>query len=772
MTPRAAHDDTLPGEGGAFAYLDRDEFREHYAHPQNRNRLLFHVEGIHCTACLWRIEGVRDDVEGVAGARLDMGRHLLDIEMAPGGRVADVATRLEAMGYHPRAVSFRSSDERDLTRKKLLMRLGVAAASAGNIMLLSTSLYSGADRSAVATAFEWLTFVLFLPILLYSAVPFYRTSLAALRARRASIDVPIAAAVIIGTGLGLYHLLAGRGDIYFDSLAVLVFLLLGSRFLLTSLQQKYLSPGHLSAFYESNRVRVRNRETGVIEERHIERVGWDDEVIVKSGERVPVDGVVAGGEVWVNAAVLTGEPYPVRLLPGQEVFAGTTLTSEEAVVRVRHTGADTRVGRLLEETERGVLSRTPLVSLTDRAAQWFSATVLTLGALFAVIYATVDVHEAINRALALVILACPCALALATPLTQSLALKKAARGGALIRKAEAFEKLQQVRDVFFDKTGTLTRGELELEAWYPSPPDADERGVIVALEAGTQHPVGLVLGAEAAKLPYRTVGIEDRVEVPGRGVSGRCGGIRWELHAVAASAGLEAVGAPADGVGTSAGLYRDGRLVRVARLADTIRPGSAEVVAAFEAAGRHAHLLTGDATRPAEAVARAVGIARGSVLAGVSPERKRDIVSRYPRALMVGDGVNDAVALAASHVGVAVHGSMEASFRAADIYLTRPGLRPLADLFALSRATVAIIKRNLLFSLVYNAVGAVLALAGFITPLLAAVLMPLSSITVIVSSVVGTREWRRFATGEASAPDAAVDAAVTRPLYASKGGGA
>jgi Cu2+-exporting ATPase/Cu+-exporting ATPase len=768
MNPRAAQEASPTGEGGAFAYLDRDEFREHYGHPENRDRLLFHIEGIHCTACLWRIEGVREDVAGVASARLDMGRHLLDVEMAPGGRVADVATRLEAMGYRPRAVSFRSLDDRDLTRKRLLMRLGVAAASAGNIMLLSTSLYSGADRSSVATAFEWLTFVLFLPILLYCAVPFYRASLAALRARRASIDVPIAAAVVIGTGLGLYHLVAGRGDIYFDSLAVLVFLLLGSRFLLTSLQQKYLSPGHLSAFYEGNRVRVRNPETGAIEERHIERVGWDDEVVVRRGERVPVDGRVAGGEVWVNAAVLTGEPYPVRLLDGQEVFAGTTLTSEEAVVRVRHTGADTRVGRLLEETERGVLSRTPLVSLTDRAAQWFSASVLALGALFAVIYATVDVHEAINRALALVILACPCALALATPLTQSLALKKAARGGALIKKAEAFEKLQQVRDVFFDKTGTLTRGELELEGWYPSPPDAAERGVIVALEAGTQHPVGLVLAADAAKRPYRAVELDDRVEVPGRGVSGRRRGVRWELLGVGVGAALEAVGAPADGA-TSVGLYRNGRLLRVARLADTIRPGSDAAVAAFEAAGRRVHLLTGDSALPAEAVAQVVGIPADRVTAAATPERKRDIIAGHPRALMVGDGVNDAVALAGAHVGVAVQGSMETSFRAADIYLTRPGLRPLADLFALSRATITIIKRNLLFSLVYNAAGAALALAGIITPLLAAVLMPLSSITVIVSSVVGTGEWRRFAT-RGTPPAGAPDATVAPPLYAPREG--
>jgi len=772
MDNRAANEATPAGEGGAFAYLDRDEFREHYAHPENRDRLLFHVEGIHCTACLWRIEGVRDDVDGVVQARLDMGRHLLEVEMAPGARVADVATRLEAMGYRARAISFRSAADRDLTRKRLLMRLGVAAASAGNIMLLSTSLYSGAERSVVAPAFEWLTFILFLPILLYSAVPFYRSSLAALRARRASIDVPIAAAVVIGTVLGVYHLVIDQGDIYFDSLAVLVFLLLGSRFLLTSLQRKYLSPGHLSAFYETNRVRVRNPGTGRLEERHIDRVGWDDEVIVRRGERIPVDGIITGAEVWVNAAVLTGEPYPRRLLDGQEVFAGTTLNSDEAVVRVRCTGADTRVGKLLEETERGVLSQTPLVSLTDRAAQWFSATVLALGAVFAVVYSTVDVHEAINRALALVILACPCALALATPLTQSLALKKAARGGALIKKAEAFEKLQQVRDVFFDKTGTLTRGELELEGWYPTAPDLVERGVIVALETGSQHPAGLVLAADAARLPHREAKLHNRTEVPGTGVAGEFGGIVWELRGVRSAAALDALGAPTDAGGTSVGLFRDGRLVKVARLGDTVRAGSGEVVAAFENAGRSVHLLTGDAKAPAIAVAEAVGIGQERVTAGVSPERKREIIERHPRALMVGDGVNDAVALSRAHVSVAVQGSMETSFRAADIYLTQPGLRPLADLFSLSRATITIIKRNLLFSLAYNAVGAVLALLGIITPLLAAVLMPLSSITVIVSSVAGTRDWRRFATREDVAGAPGVDAPVAQPLYASRGSGA
>lgn len=181
---------------------------------------------------------------------------------------------------------------------------------------------------------------------------------------------------------------------------------------------------------------------------------------------------------------------------------------------------------------------------------------------------------------------------------------------------------------------------------------------------------------------------------------------------------------------------------------------------------------TGDAYGPACSVATATGIASDRVAAEVSPERKREIIESHPRALMVGDGVNDAVALSRAHVSVAVQGSMETSFRAADIYLTQPGLVPLADLFSLSRATITIIKRNLLFSLVYNAIGAALALLGVITPLLAAVLMPLSSITVIVSSVVGTRDWRRFATGEAPPAPAGADTPITPPLYASRGSGA
>jgi Cu2+-exporting ATPase/Cu+-exporting ATPase len=705
-----------------------------------------------------------------------MGRHIAEVLTRPGGSLATVARQLKKLGYppHPVAWSDLHGESQSKHNKSLLLRIGVAGACAGNIMLITTALYAGADRAAVARAFEWLTFGLFLPVLLYSAVPFYKNTWAALRNRRSSIDVPIAAAVIIGSVIGLYHLVVGVGDIYFDSLAVLVFLLLSSRYLLSRLQSHFLSPSRLRAFYETGKVRVVNPQTGSFENRHIENVQQGELVLVKRGERIPVDGTLLADEAYVNAAVLTGEVQPQRILEKQGVFAGTQLTSDEARIRVDQTGPDTRIGKLLAETERGVLSRTPLISLTDRVAQWFSATVLGLGVVFALAYSFVDVPEAINRALALVILACPCALALATPLAQSLALRKAAKRGCLIKKADAFEKLIKVRSVFFDKTGTLTKGELNIKGWWPVQPTDIERAVIRELESDSQHPVARLLTAHVTAdypsgLSDEDLGLTGKRETTGVGVEGRFNGDRYELRSIKDE--RDYAGAPEDltrGALTTVGLYKNGEFQKAAAFSDTVRDASQEAVARFKERGLDVYLLTGDAGRPAGTVAEHVGVDSGNVLAEKSPEDKRSILGAHPRPLMVGDGVNDSVALATAHVSVAVQGSMEASFKAADIYLTQPGLRPLVDLMDLSDATISIIKRNLLFSLVYNATFGTLALLGYINPLLAAVLMPASSITVVLSAVIGNGFWRRFGResvtewGLHAEPSAPVPAAVTK----------
>jgi len=360
---------------------------------------------------------------------------------------------------------------------------------------------------------------------------------------------------------------------------------------------------------------------------------------------------------------------------------------------------------------------------------------------------------AVNRALALVILACPCALALATPLTQSLALRKAARGGCLIKKAEAFEKLVQVNSVFLDKTGTLTEGELDLVRWWPEPPGEKERSIVYALESISRHPIARVLAADVSKAPRSDVRLEDHREVPGMGVEGRYDGDHFQLRSLSDASVLELAGIrPGDERGgySFAALYCNGDFVRLAVLGDRIRESSAGVVTGFGERGHDVYLLTGDGEDTAQAVAGSVGITRDHVLASQTPEQKQEVVRARPRSLMVGDGVNDAVALASAHVSVAVHGSMEVSFRAADIYLTQPGLDPLARLFELSHTTIYIIKRNLIISLLYNAVGATLALMGYISPLIAAVLMPVSSATVVSLSVIGTRFWRRYDRSSAS----------------------
>ncbi len=724
--------------------------------------MAFHVEGVHCTACLARIEGAAAATPGVLTPRLDMGRHVLEFTAAPEASLADLARRLHAMGYRmrplPPGALEGGADARE--RRSMLVRAGVAAASAGNIMLLSTSLYSGADRSPVAGAFAWLTFVLFLPILFYSAVPFYRSAFGALRHRRASIDVPIVTALAGGTLLGLVHLLRGSGEVYFDSLAVLVALLLGSRTWLLSLQRRYLSPEHLSAFYTPSRVRVETPD-GVVE-RDASQVRIGDVVVVERGERSGVDGQLLEGDVWVDASVLTGESRPRRRLAGQTLFAATRVVSGRARVRVTAVGDATRMGRLLAETERAALGRSPMVALADRAAQAISLGILAVGGVVALAWALVDPGEAARRALAVVILACPCALALATPMAQAMALTRASRRGAMVKSAEIFERIQRVRDVFFDKTGTLTHGELDIVGWWPAPPSPTLAGVVLALEEGVDHPVAHALVRALRERGAAPSRVRERTVVPGRGVEGVVAGRRWTIGAPADPGAVprEAFGSGAEACTVVALRDAEGRVALAAALGDRVRDDARDVVRRLERRGLRVHLVSGDAPEPARAVARAVGIAPDRVHAGMTPEAKRDRVAAAGAAMMVGDGVNDAVALGRAWVGVAVHGSMEASFRAADVYLADGGLAALADVVDLAHETMTVIRRTLKFSLAYNTVGGLFALAGHVTPLVAAVAMPASSATVVTMAVVGTRRWRELACARVESPAGGVGGGV------------
>jgi Cu2+-exporting ATPase/Cu+-exporting ATPase len=716
-----------------FAYLDDPELLRGYAREGAAGReMRLYLEGVHCAACVWLTERLPAFDAGVRAVRLDLGTGVATLALREGGSFAHAARELARFGYraHPvRAAEAEALQTRE--NRRMLARMAVAAAGAGNLMLLAVALYAGAD-GALAAAFRWVSFALFLPVLLFSAAPFFSSAVAALRARSVSIDVPIALGISIGTGASLAALLTGSPDIYFDSLGSLIFLMLSTRYLMKRVHQRALSTGSLMHFMAPSRA-SRLVADGAIESVPTDALRAGDLIRVLPNECFPVDGVVLSGAGAVHCALLTGESRPARIAEGGEVHAGTQNLSTPLEIRVTASGAETRLGRILREMEGGLARKAPIVSLLDRVGRGFVAAVLILAAFGFAVGATTSWHEAVSRALAVAIIVCPCTFALATPLAMSLAVARCARRGVLIKDGEVLERLSRVREAWFDKTGTLTAGTLEvLDAEFT---EAGLEDVLAALEAASSHPVARAIQRwRPAPAALAAAGIR---EIAGRGVQGRVNGVLYEVRGAAEGSGSQESA-------TVVELMRSGERVGRVSLGDRVRHDSAEAVSRLKALGIEPRLVSGDGDAPARAVARATGIGPDAVLARVTPEGKGRLLADAPRALMVGDGANDAIALAAAYVGFAVQGGMEISLRAAGAYSTRPGVMPVAETVVIARETMRVIRRNLALAVVYNGVGIAFALGGALNPLVAAVLMPINAFTLFLSTVAGTRELRRL----------------------------
>ena len=734
-----------------YDFLDNDSFLKDYlVSVDNMKGMRFFVEGIQCTACLWIIDQIPDWVPQVEKVHLNMSQNTLLVSMKESGYFGKVASVLSALGY--KAYPIKNLDEAKHFQKKenhqQLMRLGIAAACTGTIMLFSFSLYSGL-KGQMADVFGYLNLAFFIPILIYCAKPFYNNLWRSLKARRPSIDLPIVAAVIIGFVLSLFNLIRGNEAFYFDSLSVLIFLLLASRYFLSRTQQRFINSSYLQTFITSQTCRRWNSENHEYEQVPARHLNVDDKVLVKEGERIPADGAVVSEWVNINPSILTGESLPQKLFKGSEIFAGTQVVSDSVEILVKRTTDNSRIGQILKKVEEQIYNKTPLISLTDKAAQYFSIFVLATGAVFFSFYITIDPGEAVKRTLALIILACPCALALAIPLTQSLSLRKASRKGYLIKNAESLEKLNYVKNAFFDKTGTLTQGKFEFLKWK-SPdmkesrnflPDMKTLNAIYSIEVNSQHPIARTLvkyleGECVNKLPANSL-----TEIPGSGISGIVDNDHYKIISALPDDEDED---DSDIISSLTSIYRNGDLVAHACMGDMLHNDAKQTVAQLENMGIKTYILSGDKRIPVSSVAKKLHLADDQISPNLFPEKKNEIVKNFPDSLMVGDGANDSLAMSADTVSIAVQGSVESCLVAADIYVTKEGVSPVEDLIMLSKNTFSVVKRNLVFSFIYNSAGGLAALLGYISPLTAAILMPVSSLTVLFSSLLGTKFLRRF----------------------------
>jgi P-type Cu2+ transporter len=728
----------------AYAELDDAAFhRLHVTGEPGAARVALYLEDLRCTACVWLVEGVARRMPGVIDVRVDLGRGRADVVFDPArAPLSSIARTLDRLGHpvHP----YRGLD-RDARRRRedraLLVYIGVAGAAASNVMLLAIGLYAGmfSDMTAVeASAFRWASMLVSVPALAFSSLPFFRTALAALASRRLHLDLPISIGIVAGLAWGTVNVLRGAGEIYFDSLSMLVFLLLVARWVQLRHHRRASSASEVLLALSPARAR-RVGADGAVVEVPIEAVVVGDRIAVRANEPFPVDGTIVRGASTVDAGLLTGEPAPVEVGPGADVFAGTLNLVAPLEVVANAAGEATRVGRLVARLDELARRRAPIERFVDVAAARFVVGVLAVALATIAVWGAIGAPGAgVEHAMALLVVTCPCALALATPLAVSIALGRAARKGVLVKGADALERLATPGTLVLDKTGTITHGALEVVAWHG---DGHSRGMAAALEATSVHPIAKAIAA--APRVHEPVVV--RAEELGRGIAGTVGAAdvavgapAWiAARATTSPALVELAAAVARDGHTPVAVAIDGHTVAVAALRDPVRADAAPALAELAAAGWQLELLSGDDARVVARVGAELGLSPERCRGGASPEDKlariEQLRARGP-VVMVGDGVNDAAALAAATCGVAVHGSAEAAVEAADICLRRPGVAAVAEVARGARATLATIRRNLRLSFVYNVAAGALAVAGLVHPLLAAVLMPASSLVVLFSS--------------------------------------
>ncbi|MCC6475891.1 heavy metal translocating P-type ATPase [bacterium] len=733
--------------GKDFRYMDDSEFLTRYAIPKAEGRLeiRLYLEGVHCAACTWLVEKVLLEREGAAFAQLDQGRSLLDIVFDPRTTpLSKLARALDRFGYTPHPLIENSAARiQKKESRALLMRMGIAGAVAGNIMLLAAALYAG-EYSGIdpeqANLFRWLSLGLSLPAVFYSAQPFFKGAWAGLRMKMLHMDLPISLGILAAFSISVYGTLLQRQEVYYDSVAMLIFLLLAGRMILNRATSRAAEAAE--SLLDAAPKTVRKEEDGKTEEIRLELAEPDDVLLVLPGEIIAVDGVAVQNGGWVTEAHLTGESAPVYKGDGSNVYSGSIVVQMPLRVKITATGALTRLSQIAEMIRRAGSERAPMVRLHDKIAGYFVGTVLTLATITGILWWNLDPSRWLWNVAALLVVTCPCSLGLATPVAFAIAMGRAAKRGVYLKSAEAIERAAKVRHAVLDKTGTITSGAMEIGSLQFAPGlNAAEQETLLkelaALETFSVHPVATAFRSWARG----DMSVED-VRVHAKGIEGTLAGQILCAGSKEFMRDCEIL-IPEWAQTIQGNVYcaRAGQVVAVTMIEDRVSPEAKQAVGELHAMGIELEILSGDRAEEVSRVAEFVGVsaARG----GASPEEKlarvRELEARGTKTIVFGDGVNDSAALSAATLGVSAADASEVARGAADVFVSRRGPAALSELLSLSRRTMKTIRLNVVIAVLYNLTGAALAMAGLVSPLLAAVLMPISSLTVLTLAVRGPR---------------------------------
>jgi len=719
----------------------------------------FDIGGMTCASCSGRVERALGKVPGVVSASVNLAMERATVEARPGTEPRALVAAVEAAGYTAAPVAAEtgtaSLPEPVAGLSQEARHVVIAAVLSLPLVLPMIGMAFGWHGSLPG----WIQWLLATPVQFWMGGRFYVGAWKALRARTGNMDMLVAVGTSAAYGLSVHHLLTGQGTghLYFEASAVVIALVLLGKWLEARAKRQTTAAIRALQALRPNVARVRRH--GVEAELPIDAVRVDDVVVVLPGERIPVDGVVLEGRSHADESLLTGESLPVAKGPGDRVTGAAVNAEGRLVVRTTAVGAETALARIIRLVEDAQSRKAPIQRMVDRVSAVF------VPAVFVIAFGTWlgwgllggDWSVATLNAVAVLVISCPCALGLATPTAIMAGTGVAARAGILVKDAEALEATHKVRTVAFDKTGTLTEGKPTLAAAVGIAVADDELlALAAAVESGSSHPLASAV-LEAAKQRELPVAAAEAVTVlSGRGVEARVGtrdlvlgnerlmqdlGIDLGEH-VAAQAAQEARGrtvswlaeAGAGGV----------RLLGLLAFGDRARAESRQAIDALRTLGLRSVMVSGDGRAAATAIAREVGIAPEDVIAEVLPGDKARVVEdlrSHGTVAMVGDGINDAPALAAADVGFAMGSGTDVAMHAAGVTLMRADPRLVADAIDISRRTTRKIRQNLFWAFVYNVVGIPLAAAGLLSPVIAGAAMAFSSVSV-VSNTLLLRRWK------------------------------
>ena len=725
---------------------DRPEIQQAFVQvdPQNLREASLILEGIVCAACVWLNERHVSRVPGVLEFTVNYATHRARVKWDDSQvHLSDILRAISAIGYiaHPFDPG-RQEAVFKRERSQALRRVAVAGLGMMQVMMLAVALYAG-DYTGIDAKLEqflrWVSFVIALPVMLYSSQPFFKAAWRDLRHRQLGMDVPVALGIGGAFLASVWHTVIGHGEIYFDSVVMFSFFLLGGRYLeMLARHRAGQAAEELVRLLPATATRIGADGDEVVA---VAELAPGDRVRIHPGETVPADGVVLDGVSSVDEALITGESLPQPRRAGAALIGGTLNIESPLVMRVDKVGADTVLSAIVRLLDRAQTEKPRVAQLADRVAAWFVAGLLVLAGTVAWYWMQTDPTRAFAITLSVLVVTCPCALSLATPVALTAATGALTRMGVLTTRGHALETLARVTHVVFDKTGTLTEGRLELTQVVRLGAQTRDRCQIIAasLEQGSEHPLGRALAAaiEGSRLP-----VSEQRSVPGEGIEAYVQGTLYRIGTLAfvSALGGRSIELPenlTEATGTVIYLGDARGLLAGFVFEDRIRDGADAAVAELQRMGIEVQLLSGDGERPVKRVAEKLGIATAE--AQLKPADKlvrvQALQAQGAVVAMIGDGVNDAPVLAAAQVSLAMGSGTQLAAAAADMVLLSERLGHLPQAVRMARRTLVIIRQNLAWSLLYNILAVPLAAAGWIAPWMAAIGMSASSLLVVVNAL-------------------------------------